>query len=106
MNSEQRTMNDFGEMFNVQCSMFIFHWKVVDYPAFRLKEAQPMKLTAIRSLVAILAVFAIMPVCANAQQDFSNVQIKTNKISRSEERRVGKECRSQRQKEHAKKTKY
>src|SRR5437762_6814956 len=81
MNSEQRTMNDFGEMFNVHCSMFIFHWKVVDYPAFRLKEAQPMKLTAIRSLVAILAVFAIMPVCANAQQDFSNVQIKTNKIS-------------------------
>ena len=74
-------MNDFGEMFNVHCSMFIFHWKVVDYPAFRLKEAQPMKLTAIRSLVAILAVFAIMPVCANAQQDFSNVQIKTNKIS-------------------------
>jgi cyclase len=40
-----------------------------------------MKLTAIRSLVAILAVFAIMAVCANAQQDFSNVQVKTNKIS-------------------------
>src|SRR5881409_565232 len=50
-------------------------------PAFGMKEEQPMKLTAIRSLVAILAVFAIMAVCANAQQDFSNVQIKTNKIS-------------------------
>src|SRR5206468_1321887 len=68
-------------MFNVHCSMFISHWKVVDYPPFKTKEAQPMKLTAIRSLVAILAVFAIMAVCANAQQDFSNVQVKTNKIS-------------------------
>src|SRR5947207_12097434 len=67
-------------MFNVHCSMFISHWLVVDYPPCRMKEAQPMKLTAIRSLVAILAVFAIMAVCANAQ-DFSNVQIKTNKIS-------------------------
>src|SRR5205814_8975345 len=68
-------------MFNAHCSMFISHWKVVDYPPFKTKEAQPMKLTAIRSLVAILAVFAIMAVCANAQQDFSNVQVKTNKIS-------------------------
>jgi cyclase len=40
-----------------------------------------MKLTAIRSVFAILAVFALMAVCANAQQDFSKVQIKTNKIS-------------------------
>src|SRR5437899_11866786 len=68
-------------MFNVHCSMFISHWKVVDYPPFKTKEAQPMKLTAIRSLVAILAVFAIMAVCANAQQEFSNVQVKSNKIS-------------------------
>src|SRR5207247_9788692 len=68
-------------MFNVHCSMFISHWLVVDYPPFRMKEAQPMKLTAIRSLVAILAVFAIMAVYAHAQQDFSNVQINTNKTS-------------------------
>src|SRR5260370_37166800 len=41
-----------------------------------------MRLTAIRSTFAILAVFAIMSVCANAQApDFSKVQIKTNKIS-------------------------
>jgi cyclase len=41
-----------------------------------------MRLTAIRSLFAILAVFAVMSVCANAQApDFSKVQIKTNKIS-------------------------
>ena len=41
-----------------------------------------MRLTAIRSTLAILAVFAIMSVCANAQApDFSKVQIKTNKIS-------------------------
>src|SRR5690242_17804544 len=46
-----------------------------------MKEAQPMKPTAIRYSFAILAVFALMAVCANAQQDFSNVQIKTNKIS-------------------------
>ena len=39
-----------------------------------------MKLTAIRYLFAILVVFALMAVGANAQ-DFSNVQIKTNKIS-------------------------
>src|SRR5438552_18722882 len=39
-----------------------------------------MKPTAIRIAFAILAVFALMAVCANAQ-DFSNVQIKTNKIS-------------------------
>src|ERR1700674_5273626 len=47
-----------------------------------MKEPQPMRLTAIRSLFAILAVFALMSVCANAQApDFSKVQIKTNKIS-------------------------
>ena len=40
-----------------------------------------MKLTAIRSVFAILAVFALMAVCANAQQDFSKVQVKSNKIS-------------------------
>jgi cyclase len=40
-----------------------------------------MKLTAIRSVFAILAVFALMAVCANAQGDFSKVQIKTNKVS-------------------------
>ena len=40
-----------------------------------------MKPTAIRIAFAILAVFALTAVCANAQQDFSNVQIKTNKIS-------------------------
>jgi glyoxylase-like metal-dependent hydrolase (beta-lactamase superfamily II) len=41
-----------------------------------------MRVTAIRSLFAILAVFALMSVCANAQApDFSKVQIKTNKIS-------------------------
>ena len=41
-----------------------------------------MRLNAIRSTFAILAVFAIMSVCANAQApDFSKVQIKTNKIS-------------------------
>ena len=40
-----------------------------------------MKLTPIRCLFAILAVFALMTVGANAQQDFSNVQIKANKIS-------------------------
>jgi len=40
-----------------------------------------MKPPAIRIAFAILAVFALMAVCANAQQDFSNVQIKTNKIS-------------------------
>ena len=41
-----------------------------------------MRLTAIRSTFAILAAFAIMSVCANAQApDFSKVQIKTNKIS-------------------------
>ena len=40
-----------------------------------------MKLTAIRSSFAIVAVFALMAVCANAQADFSKVQIKTNKIS-------------------------
>jgi cyclase len=41
-----------------------------------------MRLTAIRSTFAILAVFAIMSVCANAQApDFSKVQIKTNKVS-------------------------
>ena len=40
-----------------------------------------MKPPAIRIAFAILSVFALMAVCANAQQDFSNVQIKTNKIS-------------------------
>src|SRR6201988_1873300 len=40
-----------------------------------------MKLNAIRWSCAILAVFALMAVSANGQQDFSNVQIKTNKIS-------------------------
>ncbi len=39
-----------------------------------------MKPTAIRIAFAILAVFALMAVCANAQ-DFSNVQVKANKIS-------------------------
>src|SRR6059036_2280635 len=39
-----------------------------------------MKLTAIRFVLAILAVFALMAVGANAQ-DFSNVQVKTNKLS-------------------------
>src|SRR5207249_4717311 len=49
--------------------------------AFGMKVGQPMNLNSIRCSFAILAVFAIMAVCANAQQDFSNVQIKTNKIS-------------------------
>ena len=40
-----------------------------------------MKPTAIRIAFAMLAVFALMAVYANAQQDFSNVQIKANKIS-------------------------
>src|ERR1700756_231446 len=40
-----------------------------------------MKLNAIRWWFVILAVFAIMAVSANAQQDFSKVQIKPNKIS-------------------------
>src|SRR6266566_49468 len=68
-------------MFNVHCSMFISHWLVVDYPPIQDEEAQSMKPTAIRSVFAILAVFALMAVCANAQQDFSKVQIKTNKVS-------------------------
>jgi cyclase len=46
-----------------------------------MKEAQFMKVTVIRYSFAILAVFALMAMSANAQQDFSNVQIKTNKIS-------------------------
>src|SRR5207253_10688867 len=55
--------------------------KVVDYRPFRIREAQPMKITAIRSVLAVLAVFALMAVGANAQQDLSNVQVKTNKLS-------------------------
>src|SRR5206468_2193622 len=43
--------------------------------------AQPMRITAIRTVLAVLAVFALMAVGANAQQDLSNVQVKTNKLS-------------------------
>src|SRR5437762_1821165 len=50
-------------------------------PPIQDEETQYMKPPAIRIAFAILAVFALMAVCANAQQDFSNVQIKTNKIS-------------------------
>src|SRR2546422_8619207 len=52
------------------CSLFNLHLssvgqKVVDYTPFKPREAQPMKLTAIRFVLAILAVFALMAVGAN-----------------------------------------
>src|SRR5262249_1339554 len=58
----------------------VFH-KGGRLPRIQNDGGTTMKLTAIRFWLAILAVFALMVVGANAQQDFSNVQVKTNKLS-------------------------